>query len=285
MYMKEMSEHSEVNLSPLKQASRMSDRNVCCELILQSILKSLIIKYFLSISKSFFSNYKDSKFNAQQLTNGNIFKLAEFYQYNRHNQVLGLLRSLKDYSIEQKILDDISQLAKTDVSYKNSEYFVSLEHIMNPDVFYMISQKVHLENYCDLLSLQLNKQAFKYPRSTFDERNIIVYKNRLFKQGVEVYKIQKEPLRAFCINKAKGHSQEGVVLQGKQIRKINTLYNLMNRNRTQDGYGLVEEDTLFNDDIQSVRDDQLLSKPFIVRMTCSILSENDRVRYQHYQVR
>lgn len=88
---------------------------------------------------------------------------------------------MKDYSIEQKILDDISQLAKTDTSYRTSEYFQNLEHILNPEVFYMISQKVHLENYCDLLSLQLNKQAFKYPRSTFDERNVIAYKNKLFR--------------------------------------------------------------------------------------------------------
>jgi hypothetical protein len=68
-----------------------------------------------------------------------------------------LLQSVKDYAIEQKILDDISQLAKTDLAYRHSEYFSEMERYIDPGVFYMLSQKVHLENYCDLLSLQLNK--------------------------------------------------------------------------------------------------------------------------------
>lgn len=38
---------AEENVSPLRKAAISSDRNVCCELILGSIMKTLVVKYFL----------------------------------------------------------------------------------------------------------------------------------------------------------------------------------------------------------------------------------------------
>lgn len=57
-----------------------------------------------------------------------------------------------------------------------------------------------------------------------------------------MYKLKTDNIRALCINNA--NPNEGYVLYNKFLRQINLHKTLLQKVRSQDGYNLVEEETI-----------------------------------------
>jgi hypothetical protein len=54
------------------------------------------------------------------------------------------------------------------------------------------------------------------------------------------------------------------------------MHSLLQRNRNQEGYSIVDEDTSTSEDIK-ISDDLLNNKPYIIKLVSSILYEADKV--------
>ncbi|CAK78149.1 unnamed protein product (macronuclear) [Paramecium tetraurelia] len=247
--------------SDLSQEKTTEEENIQNSFIYFT-LQSLIVKYFLSISKSYF---KLEIFNIAITSYSNIFTMAEQYVTTRNDMVITLLKNLSDFSQEQNFIEDLRMVLK-ETSFAKSQYFKQLERIFNLNHFFQICQKVGLDQYLEEISINRTKQAFKYPISNFDEQSIITFKNKIFKQGVEVFKIKSDQIKSICINNT--NPIEGFVLYGKFLKHMKFYNTLQHKNRSLDGYNLVEEETID----EAIRTEaSQTNKPYIVKLCSSAL--------------
>ncbi|CAD8077463.1 unnamed protein product [Paramecium sonneborni] len=238
--------------------------------------QSLIVKYFLGISKSYF---KQEKLNISTTTYSNIFTMAEQYVMTRNDMVITLLKNLLDFSQEQNFIEDLRMVLK-ESSFAKSQYFKQLEKIFNQNHFFSICTKIGLDQYLEEISIGRVKQAFKYPISNYDEQSIITFKNKIFKQGVEVFKIKTDQIKSMCINNA--NPIEGFVLYGKFLKHMKFYNTLQHKNRSLDGYNLVEEETI--DEAIRTEPSQI-NKPYIVKLCSSALSIQNGEKEQYLKQR
>lgn len=131
---------------------------------------------------------------------------------------------------------------------------------------FQITNKIKLDSYIEQLNINRTKQAFKYPNSSYEEISINYHKVRLFKQGVEVYRLKTDNIRGLCINNA--NPNEGYVLYNKFLKYMNVNKTLLYKNRSADGYNLIDEESSVEEPISS---NKVLNKPYVVNLCATAL--------------